>query len=313
MREYSTRELYADFLKSRKGSREAVPKNPRRLSFTGTSGLDIYNLTAPFLLEDKPVLAARGEPRENHDSRVFLFQRAGENWSPRPQWKPLPMEDPFFFRLGKTPYLGGVETFPADNGYMGWSTAVYDITSLSAPRLIFRGPRGMKDLRFIQYSDDAIGVFTRPRGGQAGRGTCGYLETESLSGLTPEEVAAAPLISAPDENSWEGINQPILLEDNRIGLLGHVAWMEEGEIRHYYAAVSEFSREERIKTPWRIIAQRDDLPPGPAKREDLTDVLFPGGIIPGEPGAARLYLGVSDTEAWTVEIPDPFSPQRRSL
>jgi hypothetical protein len=308
MSEYATRDLHHHYRKNKKSHKPIS----RRLKFAGIEGLDIYNLTTPFLLEDEHVLAARGEPRENHQSRVFLFRKKGHTWYPHPDWEPIAMEDPFFFHLKEVPYLGGVETFPdAAGDALEWRTVVYNISSLSEPQLVFRGPIGMKDIRFIEYSDGTIGVFTRPQGGAAGRGTCGYLETDNIATLTPEELEEASLLSAPDEYSWEGINQPILLEEDKVGLLGHVAGMGKGEVRSYYAAVSEFSRKKRKKKPWRIIAERQELPPGPAKREDLMDVIFPGGITFESPERALLYLGVSDAEAWTLEIPNPFVEEKK--
>ncbi len=302
MSDYSTRKLIFEF------ENNLVPSHPEkaeRLFFTGTEGLDVYNLTAPFYLNGKELLAARGEPRENHDSKVYIFHNTNGNLTPLDNWKPIPMEDPFFLFLNSTPCLGGVETSPGEKS-MIWRTVLYDISSIESPVVLFRGPEGMKDVRMIEYTGGDLGIFTRPQGGKAGRGTCGYMEADSLKNLNPEDLAKAPLISSPDENSWEGINQIFRLDKDNLGLLGHVAWMEEGEIRHYYAAVSVFNQGTKSKTPWRVIARRNDLPPGPAKRDDLTDVLFPGGIRFISKNTAVLYLGVSDAQAWKVTIPNPF-------
>ena len=54
-----------------------------------------------------------------------------------------------------------------------------------------------------------------------------------------------------------------------------------------------------------IIVERQDLLPGPAKRKDLVDVLFPGGcVLQGD--TATLYLGVGDADVQTVVIENPF-------
>ena len=66
------------------------------------------------------------------------------------------------------------------------------------------------------------------------------------------------------------------------------------------------NREEMKLEEMKIIAVRDDFPPGEAKREDLTDVLFSGGLVQLGSGEVELYVGVSDAEAHKIRIPDPF-------
>ena len=59
-------------------------------------------------------------------------------------------------------------------------------------------------------------------------------------------------------------------------------------------------------TPVKIIARRSDIPAGGAKRPDLEDVIFSGGLVRREDGKWELYTGVSDCEACVIEIDDPF-------
>jgi hypothetical protein len=42
------------------------------------------------------------------------------------------------------------------------------------------------------------------------------------------------------------------------------------------------------------------------KRPDLEDVIFSGGLIRSDNDRAILSVGVSDAEAYRIEIPDPF-------
>jgi predicted GH43/DUF377 family glycosyl hydrolase len=56
----------------------------------------------------------------------------------------------------------------------------------------------------------------------------------------------------------------------------------------------------------RILIERRELLPGPAKRPDLADVLFPGGME-NAGSRIRLYLGVSDVDIQTALVPDPFA------
>ena len=54
-------------------------------------------------------------------------------------------------------------------------------------------------------------------------------------------------------------------------------------------------------------ARRADFPEVPAKRPDLVDVIFPGGLVRMGNGRARIYAGLSDVNAGTVELEDPFT------
>ena len=56
----------------------------------------------------------------------------------------------------------------------------------------------------------------------------------------------------------------------------------------------------------KIIATRNNFPAGPSKIDELEDVIFPGGLERHGDGTATLYAGLSDVEAGSVEIPDPF-------
>ena len=56
----------------------------------------------------------------------------------------------------------------------------------------------------------------------------------------------------------------------------------------------------------KLIATRADFPEGPAKRPDLVDVIFSGGIRRLKDSRAQFFAGVSDAEAHTITIEDPF-------
>ena len=82
--------------------------------------------------------------------------------------------------------------------------------------------------------------------------------------------------------------------------------MEENNIRHYYPMAFAYDPALHKTTPIKLIATRAMFPDGPAKRPDLIDVLFSGGLVRHRNGRATLYTGVSDAEAHCIEIPDPF-------
>jgi len=72
-----------------------------------------------------------------------------------------------------------------------------------------------------------------------------------------------------------------------------------------------FDPRNRAFTDMRIIAERSDFIAGPAKRPDLVDVVFSGGLVRKGDGTADLYAGISDAEAHKITIPDPFLKYER--
>ena len=91
-----------------------------------------------------------------------------------------------------------------------------------------------------------------------------------------------------------------------IGVLGHIACFDKQENRHYYSMTFAIHPVTGERTSMKIIAIRDMFQEGSAKREDLIDVLFSGGVVRQINEKATLYTGVSDAEAHSIEVPDPF-------
>jgi len=110
-------------------------------------------------------------------------------------------------------------------------------------------------------------------------------------------------LTAPEE--WGGANEAHVLSDGTIGVLGHIARMD-AEGKHYYPMVFCLDPESGQAGPLKMVATRRCFPPGPAKRPDLEDVIFSGGLRRGDDGSAVLYAGICDAWAAQITIPDPF-------
>src|SRR5690554_8216525 len=98
----------------------------------------------------------------------------------------------------------------------------------------------------------------------------------------------------------------MMLDDQTIGVLGHIATFSTGDVRHYYSITFKVDVTTKKVSPMKLIAQRSNFNPGPAKRIDLVDVLFSGGLVPVNNDKYILYVGVSDAEIQTIEIEKPF-------
>jgi len=168
----------------------------------------------------------------------------------------------------------------------------------------------MKDIRLCELEKGRIAVFTRPQGKIGGRGTIGYREINRLEDLTVTVVEQAELLADMFHPlDWGGGNEAHLLANGEIGLLAHAACYENddsGQDRHYYATSFIFDPVRKKFRAYRIISCRNQFDDGPAKRKNLTDVIFPSGLIYHR-DKTLLYAGVSDVEAHWIEVENPFA------
>lgn len=281
-----------------------------KLIFAGVGTRDVYNITAPFMDEGEQVIAGRVEERSSEYSHVLFFVNRDGQWVPREGSPVFALQDPFVSFIRGELVFGGVEIyFDGDDPHYvtSWRTVFYRGSSISGLREFAKGPLTMKDIRLVELANGRIGVFTRPMMVDGARALIGYTEIGDLTELTEEAIENAELLRhqfLPEE--WGGVNEAHLLANGLIGVLGHIAWMEDSNIRHYYPMVFAFDPKTRQSTPLKLLAERTMFPEGPAKRPDLVDVLFSGGLIRLEGGKACLYAGVSDAEAHRIVIPDPF-------
>ncbi|WP_040949740.1 DUF1861 family protein [Gorillibacterium massiliense] len=293
-------------------SRRAATGAPtaRKLTFAQVNGRDVYNITAPFQDKGEWMLAGRVEGRETEFSEVLIFRLSSEEWEPDTRYAPLPLQDPFYTRVGGDLILGGVSLILDKDDperIASWVTAFRRGPFLAELAPFLEGPDHMKDVRIVQLPDGDVGVLSRPQGEKGGRGKIGFTRASSLGVVTAEAIAAAPLFENMfPEEEWGGANEAHVLKNGLIGVLGHVACFDNTGDRHYYPMTFAFDPATRERTPMKIIAERADLPTGPAKRPDLADVLFSGGLIRQSAGTAELYVGMSDAEAGVVRVLDPF-------
>lgn len=289
--------------------KEADPQiRGEKIKFSGVGQRDVYNITGPFWDAGERILAGRVEHRQTEDSLVKFFVERGGVWVPRPDLPVFRLQDPFISKIGGELIFGGVEISPHPSapGYWSWRTNFYRGASLKALEKFCQGPPGMKDIRLVELNDGRIGVFTRPQGPVGGLGKIGFLVVQSLEDLKPEVMEEAHLLDQFGEKEWGGANEVHLLKNGLLGVLGHIACFGPQNRRHYYPVAFCFHPQTRAATPLKLIATRANFPPGPAKRPDLADVVFSGGLQRFRDGRARFYAGLSDAEAGFIDIPDPF-------
>lgn len=288
---------------------KAKPTNPEKIVFSDIGENDVYNISAPFEDSGELVIAGRVESRDSEHSNVNFFVERNGQWVPREGAPVLELQDPFFTRIAGELVLGGVQIFPHPTleGQLGWRTVFYKGQSIASLREFAKGPDGMKDLRLVELKDGSIGVLTRPQGEKGGRGKIGWTRISSLAELTVDVVNEAPLLEGQFiDEEWGGANEPHLLANGFVGVLGHVASFDGEGNRHYYPIVFALDPETGTFSDMELIATRSQFLPGPPKRPDLVDVVFSGGLVRKSDGTAVLYAGISDAEAQKITIVDPF-------
>ncbi|MGG1311596.1 MULTISPECIES: DUF1861 family protein [Cohnella] len=298
----------AELFEAFKKKRPAV--KGEKLIFTGVGGRDVYNITAPFKDDGEWVIAGRVEERHSERSEVIFFVERNGQWQPRPGAPVFALQDPFVSFVRGELVFGGVEVYFDDvdvHEVTSWRTVFYRGPRVNELVPFAKGPLTMKDIRLVDLQNGRIGVFTRPMPVDDARAMIGYTEIGSLEELTEQVMEQAPVLQGQFlKEEWGGGNEAHLLRNGWIGVLGHIACMDEGNIRHYYPMTFALHPETRRHTPIKLIASRDMFPDGPAKRLDLEDVLFSGGLHRNGDGTATLYTGVSDAEAHRIVIEDPF-------
>lgn len=284
----------------------------KRIRFKGPRKQDVYNITAPFRIKRTKHILGRVEPRELEDTTITQFFKKKKNsdtWVPEDGLPSFHLQDPAIKLINGQYVLSGVEVEnrPRKEG-LSYRTVFYKGRDLNNLRKFAQGPWGMKGIRLIELPDKKIGVFTRPQGKKGGRGKIGFTIVDSLSQLSPRVFSRAPLISKHfAKGEWGGVNDAVVLNNGKIGVLGHVArFSKDKTLRFYYPIAFCFDPKTREFSTFRLLVRRAELPEGEAKRPDLYNVVYPGGIVRQKDHTAKLYVGVGDAEAYEVTIKDPF-------
>lgn len=282
--------------------------NPEHIIFKGVKGYDIYNISAPFKMKNEQYIAGRVEKRDSEHSKIYFFKKNEANWILDDEAPVFELQDPFITFIDDYLIFGGVEIFESKENpeQFKWCTVIYKGRTLQSLERFFEGPMGMKDLRLKQLNDKRILVMSRPQGEYGGRGTIGATLISSLDELSKNIINSAKLFDDMyPEDEWGGANEIHILDDQTVGVLGHIAKFDKLGNRHYYSMAFILDLNTLSPSQLKIIAERSDFLECPAKRPDLYDVIFSGGLI-RDGNRAILYAGISDARAQKVTIPDPF-------
>jgi hypothetical protein len=283
----------------------------RKLKFSGVGNRDVYNVAAPFKFKRSYYLLGRVESREEETGTKVMFFRRPKNsqvWHVDEKCPIFDLQDPFIIKLNNTFVVGGIEIKQlANRQYLRYRTVFYRGKDPHNLRRFGNSPWGMKGIRFIALPDNQVLVFTRPQGKKGRRGKIGCTVIDSLNKLKPRTLSRAEIIGGQfSRGEWGGVNEVHFLRDGKIGILGHIAKFGKDKKKYYYPITFSLDFEMGAFSKIKIIAKREELPKGEAKRGDLYNVIYPGGLLRNSKGSAKLYVGVSDAEAYELTIDDPF-------
>jgi len=287
---------------------------------TDKPDVDVYNITAPFNYEGKQLIAGRTEARTdeaNSVTRFFQHDNERDIWVYDDSLPCFAIQDPFVVKVHNQWVVGGVRVYTAPDEpskVIGWDTQIFSGNDLHHLQLLVVGPFKMKDIRLVELPNKEIAIFTRPQGEKGGMGKIGFTTVRQLQDITPQVLQDAPIIPelfADERNEWGGVNEAHPLDDGLIGVAGHIArYIGDQDStslkRQYYPLTFVFDPKNHTVINEQIIASRNCFPVTAAKKPDLEDVAFTGGLrMQGE--VATWYGGVSDTSAAILpEIPNPF-------
>ncbi len=315
----SCSELLKEF--KQREEREKMPLG-EKLEFRGVGDKDVYNPTAPFEVDGVDYIIARVESRDSQiDTKSMFFTEKNGAWNPDKSKPIFKMQDPFFTKIDDEIIIGGIETSPdtssENSNKLTWKTVFYKGKNLNDLEKFAKGPEWMKDVRIIKLPNGKIAVFTRPgyiysREEDGIGGKIGYIEIDSLDELNEENINKAKIIEGLfTEKEWGGANELHLLDDNKIGVLGHIACFEDEKQKEkkdekeknkcYYGMTFVFDIESKQVSKVKIISTAECFGKGEAKREGLKNVFYPGGLKI-ENNEVILYGGTRDAEAGRKKV-----------
>lgn len=296
----------------------------KKLTFHGVEGFTVYNCSIPFAFGGKEYIYGRVEKySEWARSWVRLFEKTGEDeYTLVRDHMIYQLEDPYVSFIQGELVLGGTHVRKQCGKVDTLYGYFYRGTDLNDLDYFTTGPDFMKDIRLVDLQNGKIGVFSRPRNAEIeklyGSGAMiGYAEINSLDELSDEVIQnAKPILGIFDVGEWGGCNQAYLLENGKIGVIGHQSfrqYLENDRLLKVYVSIAlEFDPVSFKATHNKIIATRSCYPESRSKKPELEDCTFTSGIVMRPDGKADLYGGLSDVEEGRVVIDYPFSSPIKS-
>jgi hypothetical protein len=311
-----------DMIKEKKRFEETfTPSESALLTFKGSEGFDVYNCSIPFLWDGRRYIFGRLERRREYaQSWVRLFEETGKDeWTAVHNSMIYPLEDPYVSIIHNQLVMGGTHVRMRRGKLETYYAYFYRGTDIHNLSYFTTGPDYMKDIRLVELADRRIGVFSRPRSEEitekyGSNAMVGFTIINSLDDLTAEVIADAPYLEGLFEaGQWGACNQAYLMENGKIGVIGHFAYSDTTDEKNpqiVYFPISFVLDPSGAKVSGlKVIATRKCFPSGPVKFPNMQDVAFTSGIIIRNDGKTELYSGLGDCMEGRLVIDYPFEEE----
>lgn len=261
---------------------------------------DVYNPSKPFRFDGKDLIAARVEPRENEESEVMFFKYGNICYKCDTMPTLKNMQDPFICEIDNNIIFGMVEY--TDGNY---KTVLMDENFEKIVEI-----NKMKCIRFAKLPNDEIGVFLRPtieQNQKYGKGKIYYTTIDSLDELRnfKEIEDKMSLIDILPPNTWGGVNDVAVINENKMLVLGHIAY-EKNNMKNYYPIIFNFDYDKKEFSDPVIVGRREDFFIRGAKNCPLLlNVVYPNGFNLNK-NYIDIYVGISDFLAGKIMVKNPF-------
>ncbi|MDP3013326.1 MAG: DUF1861 family protein, partial [Candidatus Subteraquimicrobiales bacterium] len=143
-------------------------RSGKKLQFLGVNKHDVYNISAPFRIDNTTVIAGRVEAREAWaDSHIIFFKEEKGVWIPVNGASTLRLEDGFATHIKDETIFGGVEVYPnpatINSCGVNYRTVFYRGRDFLSLQKFAVGPDMMKNIRLAPLANGLIGLCTRPK------------------------------------------------------------------------------------------------------------------------------------------------------
>jgi len=201
-----------------------------------------------------------------------------------------------------------------------WRQAFYSGSSPNNLRFLTHGPWGMKNTIVVDSSpNDPLRFLTRFQGEKGGAGRLGACKINRLRDLTAETLASSPLIDwVIPEGEWVGGNTASIQKvygRELITAICHQARCLEDQSKEYVAikCIFDVTKEDfpQIVGKPIVLATVADYLPGPVKRADLKQVVYPGEVTETETEyghVTTVLAGARDATISVAKIIHPHPP-----
>ena len=261
-----------------------------RFRITGLRNNAIFQLSSQIWINSKKYMIAEIEGDNSRESKVVFIKKEKNYWIVDENSKCPKLSNIKIFNIHDKIILLGKE----EN-----KMVIYSGDSINTLEKV-KEYDDVQDMVLINISNKIRIFFKR-------NGKISYSEANNLEELYEGVLGHSKIILDFASGEWGSISQAILLNNDKIGILGYIARKSKVAGNYFcYPFVFCFNPISYDTTSIRILLKRGELPDGDSKSPELYNVVLPAGIV-RKKNSATLYATIGELEGYNIEIKDPFA------